>query len=148
MKFRLNKILLTSCFFGAALVIAPTATLLSSCSSEIQTNQIVKINKQYSSNESEQLTKTYSFPKYSSTSAPEVKSGDVTTQASVQSLYDNAKKAKAELEKFKTSNGSSLGIDEQIWLDSYITQWDIKIKNIEAGLIYLGADPISGSRML
>ena len=148
MKFKLNKILLTSCFFGAALVIAPTATLLSSCSSEIQTNQIVKINKQYSSNESEQLTKTYSFPKYSSASAPEVKSGDVTTQASVQSLYDNAKKAKAELEKFKTSNGSSLGIDEQIWLDSYITQWDIKIKNIEAGLIYLGADPISGSRML
>lgn len=148
MKFKLNKILLTSCFFGAALVIAPTATLLSSCSSEIQTNQIVKINKQYSSNESEQLTKTYSFPKYSSTSAQEVKSGDVTTQASVQQLYDNAKQAKAELEKFKTSNGSSLGIDEQIWLDSYITQWDIKIKNIEAGLIYLGADPISGSRML
>ncbi len=148
MKFRLNKILLTSCFFGAALVIAPTATLLSSCSSEIQSNQIVTINKQYSSNESAQLTKTYSFPQYSSASAPEVKSGDVTTQASVQSLYDNAKKAKAELEKFKTSNGSSLGIDEQIWLDSYITQWDIKIKNIEAGLIYLGADPISGSRML
>lgn len=148
MKFRLNKILLTSCFFGAALVIAPTATLLSSCSSEIQTNQIVKINKQYSSNESEQLTKTYSFPKYSSTSAQKEKSDDVTTQASVQSLYDNAKQAKAELEKFKTSNGSSLGIDEQIWLDSYITQWDIKIKNIEAGLIYLGADPISGSRML
>lgn len=148
MKFRLNKILLTSCFFGAALVIAPTATLLSSCSSEIQTNQIVKINKQYSSNESEQLTKTYSFPKYSSTSAQKEKSGDVTTQASVQQLYDNAKQAKAELEKFKTSNGSSLGIDEQIWLDSYITQWDIKIKNIEAGLIYLGADPISGSRML
>lgn len=148
MKFKLNKILLTSCFFGAALVIAPTATLLSSCSSEIQTNQIVKINKQYSSNESEQLTKTYSFPKYSSTSAQEVKSGDVTTQASVQKLYDNAKLAKAELEKFKTSNSSSLGIDEQIWLDSYITQWDIKIKNIEIGLIYLGADPISGSRML
>lgn len=148
MKFKLNKILLTSCFFGAALVIAPTATLLSSCSSEIQTNQIVKINKQYSSNESEQLTKTYSFPKYSSTSAQEVKSGDVTTQASVQQLYDNAKLAKAELEKFKTSNSSSLGIDEQIWLDSYITQWDIKIKNIETGLIYLGADPISGSRML
>lgn len=148
MKFKLNKILLTSCFFGAALVIAPTATLLSSCSSEIQTNQIVKINKQYSSNESEQLAKTYSFPKYSSTSAQEVKSGDVTTQASVQKLYDNANLAKAELEKFKTSNGSSLGIDEQIWLDSYITQWDIKIKNIEAGLIYLGADPISGSRML
>lgn len=148
MKFKLNKILLTSCFFGAALVIAPTATLLSSCSSEIQTNQIVKINKQYSSNESEQLTKTYSLPKYSSTSAQEVKSGDVTTQASVQKLYDNAKLAKAELEKFKTSNSSSLGIDEQIWLDSYITQWDIKIKNIEIGLIYLGADPISGSRML
>ena len=148
MKFKLNKILLTSCFFGAALVIAPIATLLSSCSSEIQTNQIVKINKQYSSNESAQLTKTYSFPKYSSTSAQEVKSGDVTTQASVQQLYDNAKQAKAELEKFKTSNGSSLGIDEQIWLDSYITQWDIKIKNIETGLIYLGADPISGSRML
>lgn len=148
MKFKLNKILLTSCFFGAALVIAPTATLLSSCSSEIQTNQIVKINKQYSSNESEQLAKTYSFPKYSSTSAQEVKSGDVTTQASVQKLYDNAKLAKAELEKFKTSNSSSLGIDEQIWLDSYITQWDIKIKNIEIGLIYLGADPISGSRML
>lgn len=148
MKFKLNKILLTSCFFGAALVIAPTATLLSSCSSEIQTNQIVKINKQYSSNESEQLTKTYSFPQYSSASTPEVKSGDVTTQASVQKLYDNAKKAKAELETFKTSNSSSLGIDEQIWLDSYITQWDIKIKNIETGLIYLGADPISGSRML
>ena len=148
MKFKLNKILLASCFFGAALVIAPTATLLSSCSSEIQSNQIVTINKQYSSNESAQLTKTYSFPQYSSASAPEVKSGDVTTQASVQSLYDNAKKAKAELEKFKTSNGSSFGIDEQIWLDSYITQWDIKIKNIEAGLIYLGADPISGSRML
>lgn len=148
MKFKLNKILLTSCFFGAALVIAPTATLLSSCSSEIQTNQIVMTNKQYSSNESEQLTKTYSFPKYSSTSAQKEKSGDVTTQASVQKLYDNAKQAKAELEKFKTSNGSSLGVDEQIWLDSYITQWDIKIKNIEAGLIYLGADPISGSRML
>lgn len=148
MKFKLNKILLTSCFFGAALVIAPTATLLSSCSSEIQTNQIVKINKQYSSNESAQLIKTYSFPQYSSASTPEVKSGDVTTQASVQKLYDNAKQAKAELEKFKTSNSSSLGIDEQIWLDSYITQWDIKIKNIETGLIYLGADPISGSRML
>lgn len=148
MKFKLNKILLASCFFGAALVIAPTATLLSSCSSEIQSNQIVTINKQYSSNESAQLTKTYSFPKYSSTSAQKEKSGDVTTQASVQKLYDNAKQAKAELEKFKTSNGSSLGVDEQIWLDSYITQWDIKIKNIEAGLIYLGADPISGSRML
>lgn len=148
MKFKLNKILLTSCFFGAALVIAPTATLLSSCSSEIQTNQIVTINKQYSSNESEQLTKTYSFPKYANTSAHEANSGDVTTQASVQKLYDNAKQAKAELEKFKTSNSSSLGLDEQIWLDSYITQWDIKIKNIEAGLIYLGADPISGSRML
>lgn len=114
MKFKLNKILLASCFFGAALVIAPTATLLSSCSSEIQSNQIVTINKQYSSNESAQLTKTYSFPQYSSASTPEVKSGDVTTQASVQSLYDNAKKAKAELETFKTSNSSSLGIDEQI----------------------------------
>ncbi len=148
MKFKLNKILLTSCFFGAALVIAPTATLLSSCSSEIQTNQIVMTNKQYSSNESEQLTKTYSFPKYATTSAQKANSGDVTTQASVQKLYDNAKQAKAELEKFKTSNSSSLGVDEQIWLDSYITQWDIKIKNIEAGLIYLGADPISGSRML
>lgn len=148
MKFKLNKILLASCFFGAALVIAPTATLLSSCSSEIQSNQIVTINKQYSSNESEQLTKTYSFPKYSSALAQAANSGDVTTQASVQKLYDNAKQAKVELEKFKSSNSSSLGIDEQIWLDSYITQWDIKIKNIEAGLIYLGADPISGSRML
>ncbi len=148
MKFKLNKILLTSCFFGAALVIAPTATLLSSCSSEIQTNQIVMTNKQFSSKEGEQLTKTYSFPKYATTSAQKANSGDVTTQASVQQLYDNARQAKAELEKFKTSNSSSLGIDEQIWLDSYITQWDIKIKNIEAGLIYLGADPISGSRML
>lgn len=148
MKFKLNKILLTSCFFGAALVIAPTATLLSSCSSEIQSNQIVTINKQYSSNESAQLTKTYSFPKYSSALAQAEGDGSVTTQASVQSLYDNAKKAKAELETFKTSNSSSLGIDEQIWLDSYITQWDIKIKNIETGLIYLGVDPISGSRML
>lgn len=148
MKFKLNKILLASCFFGAALVIAPTATLLSSCSSEIQSNQIVTINKQYSSNESEQLTKTYSFPQYSSASAQAANNGGVATQASVQKLYDNAKQAKTELEKFKTSNGSSLGIDEQIWLDSYITQWDIKIKNIEAGLIYLGADPISGSRML
>lgn len=148
MKFKLNKILLTSCFFGAALVIAPTAALLSSCSSEIQTNQIVTINKQYSSNESAQLTKTYSFPQYSSASGQAEGDGSVATQASVQSLYDNAKKAKAELEMFKTSNSSSLGIDEQIWLDSYITQWDIKIKNIETGLIYLGVDPISGSRML
>lgn len=148
MKFKLNKILLASCFFGAALVIAPTATLLSSCSSEIQTNQIVMTNKQYSSNESAQLTKTYSFPQYSSASPQAANDGDVATQASVQKLYDNAKQAKAELEKFKTSNSSSLGVDEQIWLDSYITQWDIKIKNIEAGLIYLGADPISGSRML
>lgn len=148
MKFRLNKILLASCFFGAALVIAPTAALLSSCSSEIQTNQIVTINKQYSSNESAQLTKTYSFPQYSSASGQAEGDGGVTTQASVQSLYDNAKKAKAELETFKTSNSSSLGIDEQIWLDSYITQWDIKIKNIETGLIYLGVNPISGSRML
>lgn len=135
-------------FLWGALVIAPTATLLSSCSSEIQTNQIVTINKQYSSNESAQLTKTYSFPQYSSASGQAEGDGGVTTQASVQSLYDNAKKAKAELETFKISNSSSLGIDEQIWLDSYITQWDIKIKNIETGLIYLGVNPISGSRML
>lgn len=148
MKFRLNKILLTSCFFGATLMIAPTVTLLSSCSSKIQTNQIVAINKQYSSNESSQLTNTYSFPKYVSTSTQEESIDDVATQSSVQNLYDNAKQAKAELEKFKSSSESSLGIDEQIWLNSYITKWDIKIKNIETGLIYLGIDPISGSRML
>lgn len=148
MKFRLNKILLTSCFFGAALVIAPTVTLLSSCSSKIQTNQIVTINKQYSSHESSQLTNTYSFPKYVSTSTQDESIDDVTMQSSVQNLYDNAKQAKDELEKFKSSSGSSLGLDEQIWLDSYITKWDIKIKNIETGLIYLGIDPISGSRML
>ena len=148
MKFKLNKILLTSCFFGAALVIAPTATLLGSCSNKIQTNQIVMLNKQYSSHESSQLTDTYNFPKYSSISTQEENIGGVATQPSVQNLYDNAKKAKDELEKFKSSSGSSLGLDEQIWLDSYITKWDIKIKNIETGLIYLGVDPISGSRML
>lgn len=159
MKFK--KILITSAFFATAMAIAPTAVLLSSCSSKIQASQIVTTNKTFAANETSQLTTTYSFPKYVKVT-PAVQSiptsdetQDSTTtitipavQPAIQALYDNAKKAKEDLEKYKSSTGSTLGLDDQIWLDSYITQWDIKIKNIETGLIYLGADPISGSRML
>lgn len=159
MKFK--KILITSAFFATAMTIAPTAVLLSSCSSKIQASQIVTTNKTFAANETSQLTTTYSFPKYvkvtptvqSSPTADETQDSTTTTtipavQPAIQALYDNAKKAKEDLEQYKSSTGSTLGLDDQIWLDSYITQWDIKIKNIETGLIYLGADPISGSRML
>lgn len=146
MKSKFKKVLISTAIFGAVAVVAPIATLLSSCSSQIQSNQIVVINKRYTDKESAQITSTYSYPKY--VESINNVDGFVDQQSSVKNLYQNAQNAKTVLERYRRDNESTLNQNEQIWLDSYIIQWDIKKKNLENGLIYLGANPITGSRML
>lgn len=149
MKKTLKKILITSMIVGGvALTTIPVATLITSCVRNSESNPIITQNKVYVEKETENLTNTYSFPKYvkSSSNTKEIKdSSTIEIQPSIQNLYDNAKAAKTQLE---TINKESLNQNEVIWLESYITQWDIKIKNIETGLIYLGANPITGSVIL
>ncbi len=102
---------------------------------------VIVTNKQYLDNEQQYLTNNYQIPVYTQTS----KVSNNYTQDSIKNLYENAKNA---LNALNNINESSLNLNEKIWLDSYKTQWDIKIKNIENGLIYLGSNPISGSRIL
>ncbi len=65
---------------------------------------------------------------------------------SFDGLILNAENAIDALEKYKLNN--KLNQNETIWADSYIFQWKMKIENIRSGIIYLGANPITGSRVL
>ena len=144
-KSKLKKFLVPGMLVGAGvLATVPVVTVLSSCTSTQSKSVVVVENKQYTSNEDQYLTgSNYSYPTYTATTSYATLPA---TQASIQSLYNNAKAAKAALEKITTTN---LSTNEKIWLESYETQWDIKIKNIENGLVYLGANPMkAGSRIL
>lgn len=119
---------------------------LSSCGEKQTANSVViATNKQFKDNEKQYYDGTNNFPLYKS--IEQNSRAAVSHQDSIIKLWENAKAAKQELENLKTNN-TSLSEDEKIWLDSYITQWDIKIGNLEKGTYYLGLDPVSGGRML
>ncbi len=117
-----------------------TPIVLVSCSSgesNTMASALIKLNNQYLSNESTFLADNAAgLPKF------EGKTPDFSQ------IINNANEAIKALNNFKTTNQSNLGIDEIIWLDSYIFQWENKIRNIESGLIYLGANPIKDAKVL
>ena len=117
-KSKLKKFLVPGMLVGAGvLATVPVVTVLSSCTSTQSKSVVVVENKQYTSNEDQYLTgSNYSYPTYTATTSYATLPA---TQASIQSLYNNAKAAKAALEKITTTN---LSTNEKIWLESYETQ--------------------------
>lgn len=147
-KKTLKRTLLPLAFsLGAIALIIPTVLTLTGCSkkrnpaSSVDQNssEVIQTNNQFLENEQKYLNPDYNFPIYDS----ETTSNGI--QKSIQSLYDNALNAIKQLD---TIDESKLNLNEQIWLNSYKVQWDIKAKNIENGFMFLGSDPIKGQRIL
>lgn len=142
------KKLLKSCLLGAGLL-APViiaTPLIISCSGETKqstsstqstANRLLLLNKKFLDNESNYLTKNSANLPIFGYSNPNV---------SFSSIIINANNAIASLKDFKNNN--NLTQNEIIWVDSYIFQWTNKINNIKSGMIYLGGNPITGSRIL
>ncbi|MDE5617837.1 MAG: DUF885 domain-containing protein [Ureaplasma sp.] len=143
-----NKLIAVGLAFSSGIIATTSLTIgLSSCGTTKETSSIViSTNNEFLKNEEQYYDSVNNLPIYQVTSEPS-RVGGVQQQASILNLYENAKLAKQKLEELK-QNDSNLNENEKIWLDSYITQWDIKILNLEKGTIYLGMDPISGGRIL
>lgn len=143
-----NKIIFTSLAFATGVVGATSLAIgLSSCGeNQTASSVVISANKQFIEKEKQYYDSDNKLPLYVETTQSS-RDTNIAHQKSILGLYENAKTAKQELENLKTNN-TSLSEDEKIWLDSYITQWDIKIGNLEKGTYYLGLDPISGGRML
>lgn len=101
------------------------------------TGQLLSMNQKYLDNEQMYLSKN-------SAKLPIFGYSDPST--SFDSIIINANNAISSLRKFKDNN--KLSQNEIIWVDSYIFQWELKINNIKSGMIYLGGNPITGSRIL
>lgn len=116
-----------------------TAITAVSCSNskKQQSSQVVQINAKYASKKAE-LQNTLGLPKVSISNA---RTAQYTIDYAGEVLVKNAQDALAELTKFKSENGSKISLDERIWLDSYIYNWETEINNWKNGLQYLGGNP-------
>ncbi|MDE5651625.1 MAG: DUF885 domain-containing protein [Ureaplasma sp.] len=144
-----NKLIFAGLVFSSSIIATTSLAIgLSSCGSTNKetSSVVIATNNEFKAKEQEYYDSTNKFPIYQSINNSS-RISEVQQQNSILKLYENAKLAKQKLEELK-QNDSNLNENEKIWLDSYITQWDIKILNLEKGTIYLGMDPISGGRIL
>ena len=134
-----KNIAMSILFVGSIGIVPLIAT---SCSNATSTTTVVNenlltIQNKYEQYESQYLTKN---------SAKLPIFGYSDPKSSFDSLITNAENAINALQNYK--NNHSLSQDEIIWIDSYIFKWELKIQNIRSGMVYLGANPITGTRIL
>ena len=118
------------------MIISGTFFSLYSCGSKREPGFIC-LNKEFVTTENQFLDN--GWPKFE-------ESAD--NNSSLVSISENSGKAIKRLEQYKKDNQSKLSINEKIWLDSYIEQWKIKKGNVEKGLVFLGANPITSGKVL
>lgn len=138
-----NTIIVTSSILVGGIVATAIAVPLALTNSnnnnnEVKSNDLVLLNDQYSQNEKASLSSDDAqLPMFDANGS---------FNKSFKDLTDNATKAISDLQQYKANH--NLNENEKIWVDSYITQWEIKKSNLGAGTIFLGANPIKGDQIL
>ncbi len=122
------------CSLALSSVIATTAVSCSSNDDVAAGEAIVQLNRQYADKKAA-LQNTLGLPKVDANNKL-----DVTGKA----LVENAQAAVQALKQYKEAN-QNLSDNEQIWLDSYIYNWETEINNWNNGLQYLGGNPSGGA---
>lgn len=134
-----NTIITTSIILSAGIIATAIAVplVLANSNNKTESNGLIALNDYYLSNEKQ----------YLSSNDAQLPNFDITQPTkNFDTLTTNANNAIDDLKTLKVN--SNLNENENIWVDSYITQWEIKKSNLSAGTVFLGANPINGDQIL
>ncbi|WP_022935588.1 DUF885 family protein [Mesomycoplasma moatsii] len=135
MTKNIKLIALSSLFSLSSIFLIPP--LVTSCSNKNHINNLIALNQEYLDNEKNYIYQNSAgLPIY----------GAYGIETSLDNLIINSTNAISALNNYQAQN--NLNQDENIWLNSYIFQWQNKINNIRSGILFLGANPLKGDRIL
>ncbi|WP_033159902.1 DUF885 family protein [Mycoplasmoides alvi] len=136
-KRKISKISLS--LLMSTLMISSISIVSISCNNVSDSQRILTLNNDF-------ISKEHAYLQNDDSELPIFNPNNPNPESVFDSLISNSQNAINALKNLK--NELNLTTDESIWIDSFIFQWQNKINNIKAGIIYLGANPIRNKGIL